>query len=449
MKKFIKWYACSFGLSWILLAGLLFYFGLTWVEIKQEFMGIAEQAGSYWGYWLLLLLPYLLAQLVQHLKQTYRQAGFVPLLKRGGLLIGLPLLALTALGQLSTWYVHSENFVYQWDTTVENQLDTATNFQKRDGKQRGVHVFGRLDSLSLGELLKNNVEWITLVPFGGQSDYDSPRVRMGRDSLRQLRRDSFLKQNIRVAHAAGLKIFLKPHIWMSNPSDGKWRSDIFPTNEAAWEEWSASYRKFLLHYAKVAAQNEVELFCVGTEFTKLTKEKPLFWSTLIADIRSFYEGELTYAANWYQDFEQITFWKDLDYIGIQAYFPLTKNENPSVAEIKAGWKPHLKAIERVQKQFGKPILFTELGYKSTPDSAIEPWLWPSYDTNLVQKISNETQANCYEAFFQTVWHKKWFAGIHIWQWHTERRRRGDMLNHGFTPRQKPAENIIAKGFGSK
>ena len=54
--------------------------------------------------------------------------------------------------------------------------------------------------------MKNNVEWITLVPFGGQSDYDSPRVRMGRDSLRQLRRDSALKKNIEVAHAAGFKL---------------------------------------------------------------------------------------------------------------------------------------------------------------------------------------------------------------------------------------------------
>jgi len=169
----MKWYACSFGISWILLTSLLFYFGLTWVEIKQEFMGIAEQVGSYWGYWLLLLLPYLLAQLFQHLKQTYRQAGPLPLLKRGSLLIGLPLLTLSALAQLSTWYVHSENFVYQWDTTVENPSDIATNFHKIDSKQRGVHVFGRLDSLSLGELLKNNVEWIMYLVLPLHSRFSS------------------------------------------------------------------------------------------------------------------------------------------------------------------------------------------------------------------------------------------------------------------------------------
>lgn len=446
MKTFLKWYASSFCLSWVALIGTLYYLGLSLTEIKQEFMGIAEQIVSNGGYWLLLLLPYLLAQLIRHLKQTYQRAGWQSLLKRSGLLIGLPIIIFTTFHQLSNWYVHSENYVYQWDTAVENHSALATDFYKKDKKQRGVHVFGRLDSLSLSELLKNNVEWITLVPFGGQNDYDSPSVRLGRDSLRQLRRDSFLKQNIEGAHAAGFKIFLKPHIWMANPSNGKWRSDIFPVDENAWKEWSDSYRTFIMHYAKIAAENEVELFCVGTEFTKLTKEKPFYWKRLIADIRNFYQGELTYAANWYKDFEHISFWSDLDYIGIQAYFPLTKNHNPSVTEIKAGWKPHLKTIERVHKQFRKPILFTELGYKSTPDSATEPWLWPKYGKNLVQKISNETQANCYEAFFQAVWPKKWFAGMHIWQWHTQGRRRGGTSNHGFTPKQKPAENIIAKGF---
>jgi len=345
-----------------------------------------------------------------------------------------------------SWIMLIGSLCYVGISWVENHSDTVPPVHKKDKKQRGINVFGRLDSLSLAELTKNNVEWITLVPFGGQSDYDSPSVRMGRDSLRQLRRDSSLKRNIQIAHDAGLKVFLKPHIWMSDPSDGKWRSDIFPKHENAWMEWSESYRKFIVYYAKIAEENEVELFCIGTEFTRLTKVKPLFWKNLIADIRSFYSGELTYAANWYEEFEHVSFWKDLDYIGIQAYFPLTKNLNPSVAEIKKGWKPHLKTLEQMHKQFRKPILFTELGYKSTPDSAIEPWLWPSYDTNLVHPISNETQANCYEAFFKVVWHKRWFAGMHIWQWHTQGRRRRSAQKHGFTPKDKPAEDIIAKGF---
>jgi len=305
-----------------------------------------------------------------------------------------------------------------------------------------------LDSINLQPLIRNNFEWITLVPFGDQKDYDSPTMRYYRgDSLEMIRRDSMWKSQIEIAHSAGFKVFLKPHIWIFSPSDGKWRSDIFPTNETNWETWKKSYREFILYYAKMAERNEVEMFCIGTEFTKLAIEKSDFWKKLIREVRNIYSGKITYAANWYNEFEKITFWDELDYIGIQAYFPLVKNKNPSVQQISKGWKKHFYNLEKVHKKFGKKILFTELGYKSTADSAIKPWEWIDY-SNLNQPVSIETQVNCYDAFFKTVWKKRWMAGVHIWQWHTSEKN-GGKDNLDFTPRKKPAENIIAKGFGKK
>ena len=49
-----------------------------------------------------------------------------------------------------------------------------------------------------------------------------------------------------------------------------------------------------------------------------------------------YSGKLTFGANWYLEYEDVTFWDDLDYIGIQAYFPLTKKENQGVDELVKG-----------------------------------------------------------------------------------------------------------------
>jgi len=100
-------------------------------------------------------------------------------------------------------------------------------------------------------------------------------------------------------------------------------------------------------------------------------------------------------------------------------------------------------------KFDKPILFTELGYKSTEDSAIEPWTWMSYDLEVLKKtpVSTETQVNCYQAFFDTVWEQEWMAGVHLWSWNAE--HKGGPTDHDFTPKNKPAENTIAKGFGMK
>ena len=49
---------------------------------------------------------------------------------------------------------------------------------------------------------------------------------------------------------------------------------------------------------------------------------------------------------------------------------------------------------------GKPVLFTEVGYRSTADSAVEPWIWRSD-----APVNNELQATLYEAMFQTFWHQ--------------------------------------------
>jgi len=338
----------------------------------------------------------------------------------------------------------NETFDDQWTAAMAH---ISAGFQGVEGeKQKGAHIFGRLDSTNIQPFLQNNIEWITLVPFADQKDFDSPTLRYFRgDSIQQGRRDSMWSSQIAVAHAADLKVFLKPHIWLHAPTDGKWRSDIFPTNEANWEAWQKSYREFILHYATLAAQHEVELFCIGTELTRISLEKPDFWRSLIQEVRGIYGGQLTYAANWYAEYENLDFWEDLDYIGIQAYFPLVKTEKPTVEQVSAGWADYLPAIEAMSKQHKRRVLFTEMGYKSTADSAIEPWKWIEYGSQENSPISYATQANCYAAFFNTIWQKEWFAGVHIWQMRCDSRGEGrDSLD--FTPSGKPAELVIAKGF---
>ena len=314
-------------------------------------------------------------------------------------------------------------------------------------KQKGAHVFGSLNATNLQPFVKNNYNWITIVPYSGQKNEDSPNLVYHRGNRLELdRRDSVWSHQIQVAYALGLKVFLKPHIWMHNPSEGKWRSDIFPTNEDNWDLWQKNYRKFILFYAKIAKKNNVELFCIGTELSRLTAEKSEFWETLIKDIRHIYSGKLTYAANWRNEFEKITFWKDLDYIGIQAYFPLTKNTYPSVEQISEGWQKHLLSIEQVHKKYNRKILFTEMGYKSTADSAIKPWEWIENYSNPKDLVSYETQANCYKAFFSKVWDKDWFEGVHIWQLRSDYSESDSTLNLDFTPQGKLAEGVISKGF---
>ena len=240
---------------------------------------------------------------------------------------------------------------------------------------------------------------------------------------------------------------IKPHIWMRTDGEG-WRSDIAFETDSSWQTWMNNYRAFILHYAKIAKLTKAEQFCIGTELHQVVKQKTDFWKELIQSVRAVYSGSLTYAANWYEEVEDVKFWDDLDYIGIQAYYPLTKQKNPNTQELMQGWKKYMSQIEKIQKRNKKPVLFTEIGYKSTPDAAIEPWLWAD-NLGLTTLVSHETQANCYEAFFKTFWKKSWFAGVHFWEWKPGRSRGPGQSDINFTPCHKPAENIMAKWFGKE
>lgn len=325
--------------------------------------------------------------------------------------------------------------------------NSKNDFKFKEEKQKGAHIFGSLDSINIQPFIEQNIEWLTLVPFSDQEDFDSPFISFhGRNTEKGIRRWTQLKQKINLIHDKGLSVFLKPHVWIYNPSQGKWRADIFPSSEENWKLWQKKYTEFILNYANLAEETGVELFCVGTEFTRLSMEKPTFWKQLIQEVRKVYTGKLTYAANWYQEYEAITFWDELDYIGIQAYFPIAENVNPNLEEINTKWKGYLPTLKATSQEHNRKILFTEMGYKSTEDAGIRPWVWIDYSAETDPAISLETQANCYQAFFDSVWDKNWFAGVHFWQMRTNSKRNRGKNNLDFTPQNKPASEVISKGF---
>jgi hypothetical protein len=329
---------------------------------------------------------------------------------------------------------------------INTQSAKASLHIQDTDKQRGAHLFRYRDTTNLSFLDNMNIEWLTLVPWGYMEGHQDSIVGHQRRNRPAAQVDSNWISTIQSFQAKGYKIFLKPHIWLHGTEPGKWRSDIFPKNEADWTTWKATYREFILRYARVAEAAGAEMYCVGTELTLLSKEKPQFWREIIAEIKEIYSGKLTYAANWYKEYEDISFWDELDYIGIQAYFPLVKKESPSTEELRAGWNKHLPTIKGKAEQYDKPILFTEMGYKSTSDSGITPWEWMDYEDNK-KTYSVETQANCYQAFFDVIWNEPWFAGMHIWQLRGNHRYGDDYDNLDFTPQGKPATQVIRAGFG--
>ncbi|MFQ5701585.1 MAG: hypothetical protein ACE5HU_07060 [Acidobacteriota bacterium] len=316
-------------------------------------------------------------------------------------------------------------------------------------KQRGMSWVGGdvVSEAQLRRLVDLGVDWIVQTPFGWQKSLDSPEVVLatsGRVFWGET--DEGLVTTARMARRLGIRTMLKPHIWLHGGSHGAWRGKIAMANEEDWRRWFHSYGRFIMHYARLAQESGMEALCIGTELHVAAREREQDWRELIKRIRAVYHGKLLYAANWYREFEEVAFWDMLDFIGIQAYFPLCKVETPTVEQLKEGWRRHLPAIERVQKKFDKPVIFTEIGYRSSPDATIEPWTWPARGGREASTAGLTTQANGYEAFFETFWHEPWFAGAYFWKWYPKVSRGYHFSPAGFTPQNKPAEKTIASWY---
>ncbi|MEO1437932.1 MAG: hypothetical protein AAFV80_20490 [Bacteroidota bacterium] len=314
-------------------------------------------------------------------------------------------------------------------------------------KQKGAHVYNVMDSLDFEFLHEHHIEWVTLITWGGQEAIDSPEMRHhNKDSTYIQEVNSRMYKRIMEAREAGFKVFVKPHLWIRVAEGGGWRSDVFPQNDSNWLRWQESYRDYIFRFAQIAEAAKAEQFCIGAELTRLTTEKPEFWIQLIQDVREMYSGKLTYAANWYHEYENIMFWDQLDFIGVQAYFPLSNKDQPSVEQLSAGWQKHLETLEGIHKQFQRPILFTEMGYKSTPNGAERPWEWAEHLPEGEKKYTPEVQTNAYQAFFKSVWPQDWFAGVQLWVLFADYPEERKDLTIGFSPQGKPAMEVLRIAF---
>ena len=248
-------------------------------------------------------------------------------------------------------------------------------------------------------------------------------------------------------------MLLKPHL---DPLDGHPRANYAPADRGAWFR---NYEALLVHYAEMAARNRVEMFSIGCEFDSLDGEPYREqWLHIIKSVRAAYGGPLIYASGSAVGGRDASFWDAVDYIGVDAYNPLSFARDPSVAELAAGWLSPpanswaaswsngmvpVEYYRALSRRHGKPLIFTEIGYKSIAGDGAKPGDWKARGA-----IDLALQARAYEALFE-VWSREaaWMKGVFLWSWapdpHPERSSGGLA---GYTPQNKPAERVITRWY---
>ncbi|SDR87686.1 hypothetical protein SAMN04515667_0889 [Formosa sp. Hel1_31_208] len=283
--------------------------------------------------------------------------------------------------------------------------------------------------------------YTAIMPFGFIKNLEHPDIVHNTDRQWFGETRAGAKQYINELRKKNIKIMIKPQIWVWR---GEFTGNIKMSDEDNWKALEASYSSFILEYADLAQETKSEILCIGTELENFVKERPEYWKGLIEKIRTIYKGQLTYAANW-DEFKRTPFWSDLDYIGVDAYFPVSNNQTPSVEECKAGWRKHKEVIKSLSVSHNRPVLFTEYGYRSMDYTGKEPW----ESDHTIKSLNFEAQANATQALFEEFWDEEWFAGGFVWKWFHSHEKVGGEKDNQFTPQNKPAEIIIKSFYKSE
>lgn len=290
----------------------------------------------------------------------------------------------------------------------------------------------------VAEIIGINANSAAVMPFGFIREVVDPKIIF--DTERQWFGETKkgARQYIEQLHQHNISVLLKPQLWISR---GVFTGTLKMQDETKWVQLEDSYRIFILSFAALAAETNVELFSIGTELEQFILNRPAYWKDLIAEIKNIYKGKLTYAANW-DEFERVPFWKQLDYIGVDAYFPLSESKTPTVEELELGWQPWKIKIDAMAKAVNKPVLFTEFGYRSMDYTAKKPWLVDRTD----ERPNMESQVNAKKAIFSQFWGEPWFAGGYVWKWFIDHDTAGGENDNRFTPQNKPSLKIISANY---
>lgn len=315
------------------------------------------------------------------------------------------------------------------------------------GWQKGATIFPRsstdLSSQTFQQSVRNlkttGANYVTLHTTLYQSNIYSTDIQNGWNTPT----DQSLVDAINYVHSQGMKVMLKFQVI---PYDGNWSAYINPGDRNGW---FTNYGNFLTHYATIAKNTGAEEMCLGTELISMTSEQVNFtntanWRSLIGKVRGIYSGALTYSANWGGDnFTnekwQINFWDALDYLGISGYYNLTGDG--SVPQLVQSWGNWANSdIAPFQAKWNKPVLFTEIGYKSITDSYTHPWM-----SGEGGGADTAAQARDYEALFEYWNNIPWMAGAHFWFWSSDPNAGGGGDND-YTPQNKPAQATMQSWF---
>ena len=268
------------------------------------------------------------------------------------------------------------------------------------------------------------------------------------------------------------------------PQFWPWRPD-HPDHERFVAEFWETYTQQAVHFARIAEDEGVRLYSLGTETDRLFRTRSGGYMTndfgqelrsMVERVRAVYSGVLTYDTH-YDVFTASDFygpgsgaghlWKDLDLdiVGISAWFPLTDSRPSTVLSVESFQASYRQIFQNqliplADRNPDRPIVFTEYGAMDVVETPERPGDTSAQNRRFVFTDSNgnglddgrETQANIYEALINTMaqypgivngvfYWDNWITSDELWAGYWAGRRT-------YAIRDKPAEEVVRSAYES-
>lgn len=282
------------------------------------------------------------------------------------------------------------------------------------------------------ELVELGADSVFFIVVGHMENGSSSRIYL---DFRSTPPGDLLQGLIKYAKSKQLRVVLMPIVLLDKPRKStEWRGTIQPED---WSDWWSSYREMMKHYSIISENGGADVLVIGSELVS-TEKYDSEWNQTIAEIRKIFKGMLTYSANW-DHYRDLPFWDQMDLVAMNSYWTLGRDNNVGIEEIQKNWRDIQANVLAFQREVGKPLIFTEVGWCSQANAASEPW---DYTLDHIP-IDLELQRKLWEGFFRS-WHgQKGFGGFFIWEWAPGD---GGPKDRGYTPEGKPAEQVIRQWF---
>ena len=265
---------------------------------------------------------------------------------------------------------------------------------------------------------------VAIIPFLWQAHPSSATIERGSDMS-----DAALRAAIRDSHAIGLKVVVKPHVWVPE----RWAGTVAPPNEDGWRSWFADYHASLVKIVRIAAEEKAEALVIGTELSKAIMRPE--WTAVISGVRALFSGFVFYVAHDIAEAEAVPFWDRLDAIGVSLY-PRLGADGDRAHRLEA-MRAGAGRLDALAERHGKPVIVAEVGLRSAVGAAAKPW--ESAEERKAE-ADPQLQAQVLADWF-SVLDRPSIRGILVWRWFTDPNA-GGAADTDFTVQNKPAEGVL-------